>query len=76
MAPISTLKVPCGTLVKDAKTGQILHDMTEDQQTVVICRGGRGGRGNETFKTPTNQAPNICTEGTRARWQTSNWSSS
>jgi GTP-binding protein len=57
------LSVPCGTLVKDAKTGEILHDFTDDKQEWVICKGGRGGRGNETFKTPTNRAPNICTEG-------------
>ncbi|MEI8365481.1 MAG: GTPase ObgE [Parachlamydiaceae bacterium] len=58
------LKVPCGTLIKDKNTGEILHDFTEDKEKWVICKGGRGGRGNETFKTPTNQAPNICTEGT------------
>lgn len=57
------LKVPCGTLVKDAVTGEILHDFTQDKEEWVICRGGKGGRGNETFKTPTHQAPNVCTEG-------------
>lgn len=58
------LKVPCGTLVKDTKTGDILADLTADQQEFLICKGGRGGRGNDSFKTPTNRAPNICTEGT------------
>lgn len=58
------LKVPCGTLVKDVKSGDILCDLTEDQQEFLICRGGRGGRGNDSFKTPTNRAPNTCTEGT------------
>lgn len=58
------LKVPCGTLVKDVKTGEILHDFTEDGDKWVLCKGGRGGRGNETFKSPTHQAPNICTPGT------------
>lgn len=58
------LKVPCGTLVKDVKTGEVLYDLTEDKQRWVICKGGRGGRGNDSFKTPTNRAPNICTEGT------------
>lgn len=58
------LKVPCGTLVKDSKSGEILHDLTTHGQRLIICKGGKGGRGNETFKTPTNQAPNICTEGT------------
>ena len=57
------LKVPCGTLVKDSQTGEVLHDLTEDKQRVVLCLGGRGGRGNESFKSPTHQAPNICTEG-------------
>lgn len=58
------LKVPCGTLVKDSQTGEVLHDFTKDKEEWIICKGGRGGRGNETFKSPTNQAPNICTEGT------------
>lgn len=58
------LKVPCGTLVKDAATGEILHDFTQDKEEWIICRGGKGGRGNETFKTATHQAPNVCTEGT------------
>lgn len=58
------LKVPCGTLVKDSKTGEILFDLTTDKQKAVICKGGRGGRGNDSFKTPTHRAPNVCTEGT------------
>lgn len=57
------LKVPCGTLVKNVKTGEILHDFTKDKEKWTVCLGGRGGRGNDTFKTPTNQAPNICTPG-------------
>lgn len=57
------LKVPCGTLVKDARTGEILHDFTTDKESWVICKGGKGGRGNDSFKSPTNRAPNICTPG-------------
>lgn len=57
------LKVPCGTLVKDIATGKVLYDFTKDKEEWEICTGGKGGRGNETFKTPTNQAPNFCTEG-------------
>lgn len=57
------LKVPCGTLVKDANTGEILHDFKEDKEQWMVCKGGRGGRGNDSFKTPTNRAPNICTPG-------------
>lgn len=58
------LKVPCGTLVKDIRTGEILYDFTTDKQEWIVCKGGHGGRGNESFKTPTNRAPNICTAGT------------
>lgn len=57
------LKVPCGTLAKDVNTGEILYDFTKDKDEWVICKGGRGGRGNDSFKTPTNRAPNICTPG-------------
>lgn len=57
------LKVPCGTLIKDVKTGEILRDMTEDGDKWEICAGGKGGFGNDKFKTPTNQAPYKCTPG-------------
>lgn len=58
------LKVPMGTLVKDAKTGEVLHDLTEKGATVKICSGGRGGKGNSRFRTATHQAPFVCTPGT------------
>ncbi len=58
------LTVPCGTLVKDAQTGGILFDFTDENQEYLICKGGKGGKGNHCFKSPTNQAPNICTPGT------------
>lgn len=57
------LKIPCGTLVKSVETGEVLYDFTEDKQEWVICTGGKGGRGNDSFKTPTNQAPNYSTDG-------------
>lgn len=57
------LKVPRGTLVKDTETGEILYDFTEDRERLVICKGGRGGRGNTRFKSPTNRAPNFATPG-------------
>ncbi len=57
------LKVPCGTLVKDSNTKEILFDFTEDKQSLVLCRGGKGGLGNDFFKTATNRAPNYCTPG-------------
>lgn len=58
------LKVPLGTLVKNPQTGEILFDFTEDGQKWRVCAGGKGGKGNTHFKTPTHQAPYVCTEGT------------
>ncbi|GJL53547.1 MAG: GTPase Obg [Nitrospirales bacterium] len=51
------IPVPIGTIVKDAETETILADLISDQQTVIIAHGGKGGRGNATFATPTNRAP-------------------
>ena len=51
------LKVPVGTIVYDADTGEKVHDFTNPDQRVVIARGGRGGRGNAQFATSTHQAP-------------------
>jgi GTP-binding protein len=58
------LLVPLGTLVKDALTGALIYDLTEKGQTFTLCKGGKGGKGNNSFKSSTNQAPNIFTEGT------------
>ena len=57
------LKVPLGTLIKDAETGEIIHDFTQDKEMFEICVGGKGGRGNYSFRTSTNQAPNTATPG-------------
>jgi len=51
------IKVPCGTVIKDASTGQVIADMYEDKQEFCALRGGRGGKGNNFFKTPTRQSP-------------------
>lgn len=51
------IKIPPGTLVKDAHTGEVLHDFTDTDQEWTVCRGGKGGKGNACFKSPTNQAP-------------------
>jgi GTP-binding protein len=59
-----TLKIPRGTLIKNALTGEVLYDFVEDNRQEILCKGGKGGKGNDRFKTPTNQAPYICTEGT------------
>jgi GTP-binding protein len=51
------LRVPVGTVVRDADTGELLGELIEDGTELVVARGGRGGRGNEAFATPTNRAP-------------------
>jgi GTP-binding protein len=51
------LRVPSGTIVRDAETGEMIADLTEPEQRLVIARGGRGGRGNAAFATATRQAP-------------------
>ncbi len=57
------IKVPMGTLVKDTKTGKIIADLTENEQTVLIAKGGRGGRGNARFATAQKRAPQFCEPG-------------
>ncbi len=51
------LKVPVGTLLFDNDTGDLVHDFALPGETIVIARGGRGGRGNQHFATSTHQAP-------------------
>lgn len=61
------LKVPVGTLVKDEATGGVIVDLKEKDQTFIIARGGRGGRGNAEFATPTRQAPGFAEAGTKGQ---------
>src|SRR6202020_1946079 len=51
------LQVPVGTLVYDDDTGELVHDFAHPNDTLVIAKGGRGGRGNQHFATSTHQAP-------------------
>ncbi|OPY57787.1 MAG: GTPase ObgE [Pelotomaculum sp. PtaU1.Bin035] len=57
------IRVPVGTVVRDAETGELLSDLVEDGQEVVVARGGRGGRGNAHFATPNNKAPRMAEKG-------------
>ena len=57
------LKVPVGTIVYDDETGALVHDFSVAGESIVIARGGRGGRGNARFATSTHQAPRECEPG-------------
>ncbi len=57
------LKVPPGTTIKDDATGEVLADLTEHEQQAIICKGGRGGRGNIRFASAKNPAPEIAENG-------------
>ena len=57
------IKVPIGTVIKDAETGKIVADLSKPNQTELILKGGRGGRGNSHFKTATRQAPRLSEDG-------------
>ena len=57
------VNVPLGTIVRDADTNKILFEVTEDQQEIVLLRGGKGGLGNWNFKSSTNQTPRYAQPG-------------
>lgn len=58
------IKVPAGTVIKDAESGKVIKDMS-DCPPAIICKGGRGGWGNKHFATPTRQIPRFAKNGTK-----------
>lgn len=57
------IEVPVGTVVRDAETGEFRCEISEHDQEIIVTRGGRGGLGNDHFKSPTNQAPHYAQPG-------------
>ncbi|WP_337864547.1 GTPase ObgE [Ignavibacterium sp.] len=57
------IKVPVGTIVKDADTGKVLFDLSQYGQKVLIAKGGKGGKGNSNFATPTRRTPRFAEPG-------------
>ena len=57
------LEVPCGVVVKDAETDEVITELVDPGQEYILCRGGKGGLGNNNFKSPTNQTPRYAQPG-------------
>ncbi|MDP1995108.1 MAG: GTPase ObgE, partial [Ignavibacteria bacterium] len=55
--------VPVGTIIKDAETEKVLYDLNKNGMKIVVAKGGRGGKGNSNFATPTNQTPRYAEDG-------------
>lgn len=61
------VKVPLGTIVKDAETGKVIVDLSKEGQKELILKGGRGGKGNSHFATSTRQAPRFAIDGEKGK---------
>lgn len=57
------IKVPMGTMIKDVESNKIMADLAHDGDTYIVAKGGKGGKGNYHFATPTRQAPNFAEPG-------------
>ncbi|MCY6371858.1 GTPase ObgE [Clostridium ganghwense] len=57
------IKVPMGTTIKDVESNKIMADLAHDGDTCIVCRGGKGGKGNYNFATSTRQAPSFAEPG-------------
>ncbi len=57
------IKVPVGTIIKNTSTSKVIADLDEDEKKIVIVKGGKGGKGNSNFATPTNQTPRFAENG-------------
>jgi len=57
------VRVPVGTIIKDSETEEILFDLDSDDKEVILAKGGKGGKGNSKFATPTNQTPRFAEDG-------------
>lgn len=57
------IPVPPGTIIRDEVSGQMMGDLIEPDQRLIVCRGGRGGRGNARFATSRNQSPRLAEKG-------------
>ena len=64
------IRVPVGTVIKDTETGEIIEDLTVNGQSIIIAKGGRGGKGNAFFVSSTYQAPKFAQPGEKGeeRW--------
>lgn len=61
------IKVPAGTVIKEANSGKVITDMSGDNKRIVLLTGGRGGNGNQHYATPTMQAPKYAQPGQPAK---------